>query len=185
MQQVIVILEHLDHVFPFSRSLCICWWDSLGSVKECINHWLNFNQGTCPCVGFWYTLTCTWPWTLEVDVSRNESLLSSTISFVNWMLGLMELRWSWNSCTWIFEANMAVINVPIPPFWRMSCGGHCSCLYVLHHQVSDSRTHGRPHGTTNCLLVMFLFISEKNYSSRQTLEVAWCLVQKCLSVLLE
>ena len=58
------------------------------------------------------------------------------------------------------KARKAVVHVSVPPSWRMSSCGDCS-FYVFHHQVSDSGTHERSHGTAERLLVMFLFVGEE------------------------
>ena len=61
----------------------------------------------------------------------------------------------------LLKARMAVFRVSVPPSWGMSSCGDCSFFYVLHHQVSDSGTHGRSHGTAERLLVVFLFVGKK------------------------
>ena len=61
----------------------------------------------------------------------------------------------------LLKARMAVVHVSVPPSWGMSSCGDCSFVYVLHHQVSDSGTHGRSHGAAESLLVMFLFVREE------------------------
>ena len=49
----------------------------------------------------------------------------------------------------LLKARMAVVHVSVPPSWGMSSCGDCCFFYVLHHQVSDSGTHGRSHGTAD------------------------------------
>ena len=36
-QRVVVVPQHFDDVFPLSGPLCICGWNFLGPVKECID----------------------------------------------------------------------------------------------------------------------------------------------------
>ena len=61
----------------------------------------------------------------------------------------------------LLKACMVVVHVSVPPSWGMRNCGDSSFFYVLHHQVSDSGTHGRSHDTAERLLVVFLFVAEE------------------------
>ena len=60
----------------------------------------------------------------------------------------------------LWQTNVAVIDVPIPPSWRVGGRGNCSFLYKLHHQVGYGCTHRRAHGAAKRLMVVLLFISK-------------------------
>ena len=111
------------------------------------------------CVGFLYTLTCMRPCTRVIVVSQKENPLSS---LVNCMLRVNRIQMIMKFLYVILlKTRMAVVHVSVPPAWRMNSGGNCAFFYVLHHQVSGSGTHGRPHGTAERLLVMNHFVSKE------------------------
>ena len=98
------------------------------------------------------------PFALTVVVSKKERPLSLSTSLVNCMwvnrveVGMELLH------ILLWQTN--VIDVPIPPSWRVGGRGNYSFLYKLHHQVGYGCTHRRAHGAAKRLMIVLLFISK-------------------------